>query len=342
MILFVLVFSKRLGGAERHVADLVDYFSKRHQVVLITRKKFPGEKNKGLFGYVKKLVASEVITSEVWPVFVKWQVKRLIAKYKPDVVHAHLGGAAKIVNGLKLNNSMATLHGVYNEKRYSNIKKIVCVSEWQKTTIPDSFKGDVVLSSNFVKPPSNSSSVDRRIELGISEDIFVVGAVGRMDRSKGFDVLLKAFLSCRQPGMALVIVGDGEMYEELSAMQSDNIFFVGWQSNVDSYYDIFDIYVCPSFSESFGLNIVEAMRFSLPVISTRTDGAMGFLDENNSILVNTGDVNAIEKAILKLYSDKELHDKLSIQSKKVSDKYKIDTVLPNIEKEYEELSLSCK
>ena len=134
-----------------------------------------------------------------------------------------------------------------------------------------------------------------RRELGLHEDKIVL-FVGRMERIKGLDVLLRAVAALEESeSVRMVIVGGSEGDAELARLRRlamelgvlDRLLFVGPvpQSTLPLYYNAADVCVAPSFYETFGMVALEAMACGTPVIAARVgglqatiaDGKTGFL-----------------------------------------------------------------
>jgi glycosyltransferase involved in cell wall biosynthesis len=133
------------------------------------------------------------------------------------------------------------------------------------------------------KPSSDFS--ETRKEWNISEDIRVISYVGRLDKEKGLEILLKAFALLVKNGAntRLLIAGksvhQGEEYkkslEQLSTELGIESYvkFLGHVTNTTSLYQISDVTVLPSlWSEPFGRTIVESMACGIPVVGSRTGG----------------------------------------------------------------------
>lgn len=145
-------------------------------------------------------------------------------------------------------------------------------------------------------------------------------AVGRLVRTKGFDVLLNAWARVTQhmPDWKLMIVGEGE---ERSALESlcdqlglrANVTLPGTFSDVTAAYEQASIFCLPSRYEGFGLVLIEAMAFSLPIISTDCETGPRELLENkgDAILVAVDDHLALADALLSLISNPTEADKLA-------------------------------
>ncbi len=100
-------------------------------------------------------------------------------------------------------------------------------------------------------------------------------AVGRLTHAKGFDVLLQAWaLVHRQyPDWRLDIVGDGELRDELVRLRDGLglqpcVRFLPARKELEPLYRQASLFCLPSRYEGFGLVLLEAMAFGLPVVST--------------------------------------------------------------------------
>ena len=131
--------------------------------------------------------------------------------------------------------------------------------------------------------PSRLSVADR---FGIPEDSFVVGTVGRLAPEKNQLPLIEAVAELRTAGanVHLMLVGDGPMRATLERAAStrgiaEGVTFTGALSDVRAALKLFDVFVLPSFSETFSNAALEAMAMQLPVILTRTGGAGEMIED---------------------------------------------------------------
>lgn len=140
---------------------------------------------------------------------------------------------------------------------------------------------------------------------------------------KGIDILINAFYKAfnNNKNIRLKLIGDGEeriylekMVRELNLQ--DRIFFLG---NRDRNYiknELLNsnVYVCSSREETFGVSLIEAMSCGLPVISTICGGPEDFVNSKVGILVKKNDVDALTKALINIYNNYYLYDKLFIRN----------------------------
>lgn len=130
--------------------------------------------------------------------------------------------------------------------------------------------------------------------------------VGRLEREKGVDVLIRSL----QPGWQLTVAGAGSMEGELRSLADRtgaSVDFVGFQQDIRPLLAAADVAVVPSLSEGWGLAAIEAAASGLPVVMTDT-GCAGelLLDGESALVVRPGDADALRSAIGRLMSDENL------------------------------------
>lgn len=120
-----------------------------------------------------------------------------------------------------------------------------------------------------LQPPTALSIT--RVELGVPEDAFVVGFVGRLTEQKNLFALVDAMVSCKD--MHALIVGDGPLRAQLEAHARahalDNITFAGAIPSAAGLIPLFDVFCLPSLWEGLGLVLVEAMLQGVPIVGSR-------------------------------------------------------------------------
>ena len=133
----------------------------------------------------------------------------------------------------------------------------------------------------------------------INSDIKKVVFVGRISRKKGAVKIYE--LAKRFPDMTFELIGD--MSEEMSKMQkSKNISVLGAMPHekLIERVDTADLFLFPSYSEGFSLALTEAMARGIPIVATDVGANRDMLSDNCGLIVNVGDVDAMEKAIISL------------------------------------------
>lgn len=177
----------------------------------------------------------------------------------------------------------------------------------------------VTLITNGVAVPEKvapSEVVALRKALGLRDTDVIIGSVGRMldDATKRFSDLIQAFaLVVKEiPNVKLVLVGEGQEKENYMRLANElhiaeKVIFAGYQNDVGSYYQLFDVFTLVSAHESFGLVLAEAMLHELPIVATNV-GGMKYVVSNNEtgFLVEKYNVAAIAEKLILLCNDFDL------------------------------------
>ncbi|MDR2317978.1 MAG: glycosyltransferase [Pseudomonas sp.] len=131
----------------------------------------------------------------------------------------------------------------------------------------------------------------------------VLGAVGRLVESKGFEMLIEAFAKAteHQPGMRLAIVGDGPLRTSLQARidglgLTDSVYLCGHHDDLQQLYRAFDWLLVPSRAEGLGLVVQEAVMADVPVVCSDLPVFREQLQESGCYLP-VGDVEAWAREI---------------------------------------------
>ena len=157
---------------------------------------------------------------------------------------------------------------------------------------------------------------------GIPLDAPVILFVGRIAKEKSIDVIIEAMVLLKQkrPDTKLVIVGDGPLRLELEEMAArlgikDEVIFTGMQpwSSIGKIYQLGDVFVSASITETQGLTFAEAMAASLPVVAKEDESIAGLIrDGYNGRLFHT--VPELAAVLEEILEDRVLRETLSINA----------------------------
>ena len=145
--------------------------------------------------------------------------------------------------------------------------------------------------------------------------------VGRMSPQKAPDVFVKMAKQVKDevPNAHFIIVGNGNQEAEIRKYAEDNGFLdnlhiTGWVDNPMSYVELFDVGCLLSRWEGFGLALPEYMMAGKPIVASRVDAIPNIIrDGANGLLVDVDDDAGASKAVLRIYQEDGLKDRLMTQ-----------------------------
>lgn len=144
-------------------------------------------------------------------------------------------------------------------------------------------------------------------ELGLSPETALVGIVGQLTPWKGHrEFLQAASITIRElPDVRFLIVGDSRLGDDNTYCQQledwvmelglkDSVIFTGFRKDIDNVIGSLDILVNASWSEPFGMTIIEAMAIGVPVVATKAGGVSEIIDDGiNGMLFDVGDTEQL-------------------------------------------------
>lgn len=172
--------------------------------------------------------------------------------------------------------------------------------------------------------------------------IFTISAMGRIDRNKGFDFLVKSFAKflSMESGIEaqLVIIGDGPCRKELEILAgqldlTEKIRFTGFLCDPYPQLCQSDVYASTSITEGLSIALLEAMYLSTAPVSTLAGGGVAEIIEHgrNGFLLEYGDESALAGTLLKLYRNKTLRQEIATKAKQtVAERYSVTQMTDEI------------
>lgn len=155
-------------------------------------------------------------------------------------------------------------------------------------------------------------------ELFYADDKFTVGYVGRMAKEKDLKTLYLGFKRfAREHQARLVIVGDGDQKIKDYFKDKKDVLLLGQRDDADKIYSTFDVFALASLTETTSLVTLEAMASRVPVIVTPVGYMKYYINEGeNGLFFKTKDPFTLYIALKRIYEEKGLRDKLSMNAYK--------------------------
>src|SRR6202162_567545 len=291
-----MLLSRGFAGTKRATAEMCNAHIHDHAVLLILRRDHRGAGGASIRDRLDPAVQL-VEVSRWWP---RPAVRAALQRFAPDVVHAHLRRSTRLLSQIRRDAAtVATLHLTVNGPHFAAMDGLICIAAWQRRDIPPGFHGQIFFINESMIPARRLSPDElaaRRAELNAAQGDYLIGGVGRLAHSKGFDLLIEAFERADLPGARLAILGDGRertRLQRLAQRAAPRVTLAGFHQDVKEYYQAFDLFVCPSRREPLGRVVLEALDAGVAVLATVTDGPSELLERHGGDLVPIGDVGAL-------------------------------------------------
>jgi glycosyltransferase involved in cell wall biosynthesis len=272
--------------------------------------------------YVELLERSSVDPA-IWP-----QLLEVVRRHGIQIVHAHdykTDLLAVLLARRAGAIALATAHGwtghspreryLYypaDKRLLRRCHRVVAVSEEIRSElIRHGCRADRVVTvlngideQRFTRNPAARTAA--RAAFGLNERDLAIGAVGRLERQKRFDLLIQAFAEARRamPSLRLLIAGDGSLRDDLAALirkldLEGSCRLLGHTADVIQLHHALDLLAQSSDYEGTPNAVLEAMALETPVVATAAGGtAELIIDGVHGRLVPVGDVAALRDAIL--------------------------------------------
>lgn len=258
------------------------------------------------------------------------EIRRVIKRENPDVIHAHDFTAGvmcaatftrvPIINHLHNNSPWI--------KRY-NLRSfcyaLSCLRYKKILTVSDSIMKEYVFGSTFLKKTTvvgNPVDIQKiRKMAGNEEKRYDIAFLGRFSPPKNPHLFLDIIKDVKKtkPDVSVIMIGDGEMKREIESRIRDeglsgNIVCVGFQKNPYRFLAQAKLLLMPSAWEGYGLAAVEALALGLPVICSNAGGLPEIVDEScgkictekeeygNRIVELLCDITKLKKLSINAYS----------------------------------------
>jgi len=355
------------GGGMFHILQLLEGFDQAEVILGLFAKGLMYEKaiNKGI--QVELFQQSSRIDFKV--------VKRIISyidSNKIDIIHTH-GPRANFygyyikkrspqclwVTTLHSNPKMDFIGRGITGKIFTNIHLWTLKKPDHFFAISNKFK-DILIEHNIspdkittifngidFRNLSMNHQVSRK-DFGLDLKDFIIIMVARFDPVKGHKEVLKVLkeLVAKDKNIKLLLVGNGHLENEIKSQAAvsglgNNLKFLGYRTDVASLYNLADLAILASYSESFPLVLLEAARERKPVVTTDVGGVRDLIPSNEfGWVVPLKDNEALKTAIEEAVKLKEKKQLSSIGNKlyrRASELFTVENFRESVYATYEKI-----
>ena len=339
------------GGVDRYLKMLLRYMDReRFEQSVVCSEDYSEEDYRGLADRFIHVRMQNALSAKADGRAVM-EVRRLIKELKPEIVYCHsskAGGIGRLACvGLPV-KVVYNPHGwAFNMKGswlkrtvYLVMEKLLAMVTDQFVVISNTEKISaikkrvtaereirVIFNGVDVREMKSKSCIGvSRSSLGIAEDAYIIGMVGRISQQKAPDVFvdMAELVTGQIPNAHFIIVGDGD---ERSMIESKIVekglkgrfTITGWVADATPYIRLFDQAVLLSRWEGFGLVLAEYMVERKPIVATEVDAIPDLItDHDNGLLVPADDADGAAEAVMEIYNNhdmrKELVDKAEMRA----------------------------
>lgn len=277
-----------------------------------------------------------------WPAYL-WNLPRLLAGGRFDILHFHLFGSNFIAKPLAALWSRAPrLNHDHCNDRFREDKlpalwldaltnrlsdRVVAVSRSTRDFLlqhEDLPAAKVLLQYNSVdcsmfRPPSAGEKSAARESLGLPRDGTIIGGIGRFVPQKNFALWLQAAAGLRRqhPEVLFYLAGDGPQNGELRDMAADlglgeSLRWAGIVRDRVALWRALDVFLLTSDFEGLPMTILEAMAGGCAIIASQVDGVAEILvSGEDALLCPPGDLTAFRSALDQMVNELSLAPKLA-------------------------------
>lgn len=275
------------------------------------------------------------------------ELKNYFKKCNFDVIHAHLP-RAEVTSALCVDNDrfLVTRHNsesffpgspnlvsiILSKWVTKKAFGVICISNAVKDFLMRkreiNCKSQVIYYGTKLNKESNLSREKSKLAfknaLALSPSTKIVSTLSRLTSQKDLQTLLRAFeeVSRTEDKIHLIIAGEGELEFELKKLSkklgiSNKVSFLGKISNTRELYFSTDVFVLTSKYEGFGLVLLEAMEYRLPIVASNNTSIPEVIGATHEGLTTTGDYAEFAKKIKRFLNSAEAKKLIEFQNMRI-------------------------
>jgi glycosyltransferase involved in cell wall biosynthesis len=372
-----------VGGPALHVAYLAAGLADRgYDTTLVAGTLARGEESMAAAAQERgvKIVPLDELHREVSPLHdlrAILRLARLIRRERPDILHTHtakagaVGRVAALLSGRARPSIIVhtfhghVLRGYFNPLTtlgYRLLERWLATFTTALVAVSPEVRDDLVRLG--VAPAEKFAVVRLGIELdervgvdpgaraetrrilGVADDAFLVGWVGRMTAVKQTDDVLRALSGLLERGVDayLCLVGDGPDRDHLERYAHElgivrRCLFLGYQNEVGRFYQAIDALVLPSLNEGTPVSVIEALAAERPAVATRVGGIPDVIRTGiDGFLVDAGDAGALADKLALLAHDPARRAEMGAEGRAwVLERYAVERLVDDVDLLYRSL-----
>lgn len=305
-----------------------------------------------------------------------FELKKLIQEISPDAIHCNtpVGGILGRLCGRRchVKKIIYTAHGFHfytgaplinrtvfkwgemllahwtdaiitiNREDYVSAQKLNLRKHGKKYYLPGVGIDTILGKKYYIK--RNMIRPEKRKELGIPLDKFVIISVGELNSNKNNEIIIRALAKVHISEIQYLMCGIGTEQRKLELLADklgikNQIHFLGYRTDIQELYQTADLFVMPSFREGLPRSLMEAMAAGLPCIVSNIRGNVDLIHNNiNGILCDPKDETAFAKAIVNLFNNETVRTEMGRRNLDIIEDFDLNNVIGEMTEIYKEVA----
>ena len=368
------LYATKTNGVVTSVQNLMqELLRKGHDVRVLTISENLHSHCDGIVSYIRSVPFAIVYPDVRMPVSYRHPLIRELIQWKPDVIHSQceffsFQYAKRIarLTGAPIVHTYHTLYeqyvtyvfpsqrlgaravGFLSRHRLKKVSHVIAPTGKVEQTLRNyGMRHDISVVPSGIRLAQHKQVISPaqraagRQALGIGDDDLVLLNLGRLGTEKNLDELIRFFAETDRDHLFFLIVGDGPAREALEKHAAalgiaDRVVFTGMvpPAQVQQYYQLGDVFVSASTSETQGLTYVEAAANGLPLLCRRDPCLQGVLEEGKNGFSYT-DLPEFLHALDRVRNDPDWRSAAGRRSREIAAAYDTDVFGESVEHIYQ-------
>lgn len=308
------VLGDATGGRWQVVCDYSRVLSRNgHSVLVLLNRRHPPDLSR-----LPEGVRVETVHSRGhYDVLSAWIARRRLGRFAPDIAIAHCSRSVAL-----LKTALRGIAPVVAVSHSNKVKRLLPADAYLALTphIRDKIRrqGKAIGKPCFVLPNMIDIDPTQCLAGRPLNRPLCIGALGRLDPVKGFDVFLEALGILKKRGYAFRAILGGEGVDASQLMGRSHqlglvgwLQFPGWIESVERFFSAIDILCVPARLDAFGLTPLQAAAAGIPMVMSRAAGHTAmFHDQTEVLFAEIGDADSTANQLSRLMEDDGLAERL--------------------------------
>ena len=237
------------------------------------------------------------------------EIKRVIKKINPDIIHAHdfkasiyasfLSKYVEIISHIHKNDPKMKVLSFKSVIYYlisGRLKKIVVVSKsiWDEMYFKKKINNKIIVLSNYI----DKDKIIKKSRNVLSKETYDFCYIGRLSWEKNplafIEIFYKISMKNNRDSLKAILIGDGPLKKDCIDLINkynlqNKVYVIGFQLNPYPYISASKICIMPSKFEGFGIAAIEALILNKPVFNSGVGGLKGIFKDYDELICNNID-----------------------------------------------------